>query len=144
MERLTDRYHIEDLFYHKGYVCAVVFQRGGHRCGYVSLPKNNPYFGKNYDDIPISCHGGLTYARSTLAGISGEGWWIGFDCGHAGDARDHEAMRKYFEGEYIEAIIGLEERFPFLSDMVRTFDYVKNGCKRIVEQLVDTTESEDK
>ncbi len=48
--------------------------------GYVKLPPDHPWHGKDYDDIRVSIHGGLTYAHS-----KGDKWWIGFDTAHAGD-----------------------------------------------------------
>lgn len=49
--------------------------------GYVILPKGHKYRDVECDDIPIDCHGGLTF--------SGHGryrtWVIGFDCNHFGD-----------------------------------------------------------
>jgi hypothetical protein len=36
----------------------------GHRCGYVSVPAEHPMFGKHYDDVEVTVHGGLTYAEA--------------------------------------------------------------------------------
>lgn len=63
---------------------------GMHLCGYVSLPPGHPWHGKDYDDIPVSVHGGLTYAEpadeSVARDAAPRGWWvIGFDCAHGGD-----------------------------------------------------------
>lgn len=49
-------------------------------CGYVGIPTNHPFFEKNYDEIDISVHGGLTFS-DYMDGI----WFIGFDCAHVGD-----------------------------------------------------------
>ena len=35
---------------------------GSHPCAYVELPKDHKYYGKDYVDIPIDCHGGITYS----------------------------------------------------------------------------------
>lgn len=48
--------------------------------GYVKLPKGHPWYGKDYDDIKVSVHGGLTYSRQ-----EGKYWVIGFDCAHFND-----------------------------------------------------------
>lgn len=53
---------------------------GGHLVGYIFLPENHQWYGKNYDDIPIECHGGISYAEKTE-----EGYQVGFDCGHLND-----------------------------------------------------------
>jgi hypothetical protein len=55
-------------------------------CAYIGIPKEHPLAGFEYDDVPISCHGGLTYASE-----GGKQWpegfyWYGWDYGHSGDA----------------------------------------------------------
>lgn len=30
--------------------------------GYVAVPKDHPFYGKSYDDVPVSVHGGLTFS----------------------------------------------------------------------------------
>ena len=86
-------------FQYKGYQCLInrVNHRPpknpndwlGHLCGYVALPPSHPYYGKDYDDIPVKVHGGLTYAQDSQGEISWaltpKAWWIGFDCAHYGD-----------------------------------------------------------
>ena len=63
--------------------------------GYVILEKNHPYFGKEYDEIPVDVHGGLTYGREITEKmielwdeLSEEDlgkWIVGFDTGHFED-----------------------------------------------------------
>lgn len=64
-------------FDYKGYDCAI--RRGGMRawCGYAKIPESHPYHDKNFDEMDIQVHGGLT-------GGDDEGR-IGFDTAHAGD-----------------------------------------------------------
>ena len=61
-----------------------VLSLGSHPCGYVSVPKNHPFYGKSYWDIgdKIEVHGGLTFSGK-LHGF--EGLWFGWDYAHAGD-----------------------------------------------------------
>lgn len=47
-----------------GFKCKIIFVRQSHRCGYVRIPKRHVAFDKNYDDLPIEVHGGLTYGSS--------------------------------------------------------------------------------
>lgn len=68
---------------------------GTHPCAYIELPKEHEYYGKDYDDIDISCHGGITYISSQ--GIISkdnenhrDGFWIGWDYGHYGDYMGYE------------------------------------------------------
>ena len=61
---------------------------GSHPCCYVLLPEGHKHHGKFYDDIPIECHGGLTYSEPTLFRdniIRGGEWVIGWDYAHLGD-----------------------------------------------------------
>jgi len=49
--------------------------------GYVDLPPDHPMYGKDYDDMPVRIHGGLTFAEKQEDGM----WRVGFDTVHAGD-----------------------------------------------------------
>lgn len=74
--------------------------------GYVLLPRNHPFYGKDYDDIDVDVHGGLTFgckfeSKNFLKWIKNQeiggdvtrenfenfdGFWIiGFDTNHLGD-----------------------------------------------------------
>ena len=74
---------------YKGLRLIGIFGDRGYRCGYVGVPKENKYYGKDYMDMDfISCHGGLTFSSSTENStypISSNLWWFGFDCAHSGD-----------------------------------------------------------
>ena len=55
---------------------------------YVKVPDTHPFYGKNYDEIDINVHGGLTFSgdRANILGKSDAGnFWIGWDYGHLGD-----------------------------------------------------------
>lgn len=72
----------------KGKYSYYVLSMGSHPCAYIELPKDHPYFDKPYSDIPILCHGGLTYGSSYLNTISNndeERYFIGWDYAHYGD-----------------------------------------------------------
>lgn len=74
----------------------------GAWCGYVGVRPDHPWYGKHYVELEhVDVHGGLTYA-ATCAPETHDGcefgvchtpepgepddlWWLGFDCGHAGD-----------------------------------------------------------
>ena len=54
-------------------------------CAYFGVSKDHPLAGRSYDDIPIECHGGLTYATEGK-GNWPEGWyWYGWDYAHCDD-----------------------------------------------------------
>lgn len=75
----------------------------GYANGYVAVPRGHPFFGKNYDDVPVQVHGGLTFGYSgedimvidspetevlegSLSDLD-ENWWVfGFDTCHCSDS----------------------------------------------------------
>ena len=77
---------------YKGFTYTIFHNGRGRRCGYIEVPPGHPWHGKNYIDIRgVAVHGGLTYSAAHLPGDEkGEysGWYLGFDCCHAGDAPD--------------------------------------------------------
>jgi len=55
-------------------------------CAYLGISKDHPLAGKNYYDVDLGVHGGLTFSEI------GDGkrwpkdfWWYGWDYSHAGD-----------------------------------------------------------
>lgn len=90
MEKLEMVYQPErccELLYsgmYKGYEFYVV-SYGTHPCGYVAIPQGNSLYDKDYDDIDISCHGGLTYSDKGLHEINIQDWVIGWDYHHCSD-----------------------------------------------------------
>lgn len=130
----------ETRFEYKGFPCVVLFTNMGHRCGYVGLPMENKYYTQNYDDIPIDCHGGLTYASFYLS-LQEETnlWWIGFDTAHCFDKSDFEKAKEYFkdEPEVMKSILFSEElnkRYD-IGGEVRSLEYCIEECKNIVDQI---------
>jgi hypothetical protein len=54
--------------------------------GYIGVPPEHPWFGKNYNDIECNCHGGLTYSADHVPKEKPDGhWWLGFDTCHLYD-----------------------------------------------------------
>jgi hypothetical protein len=49
----------------------------GHLCGYIQVDADHPWYGKDYNNVDVEVHGGLTYTTSS--------GWFGFDCAHSGD-----------------------------------------------------------
>lgn len=84
-----------------------------HLCGYVILKEDNKFYKKNYDDIPVQVHGGLTFSDE----YENE-WMIGFDCAHHDDitpGSDYENLS--YMGTY--------------KDMT----FVKSECESLAEQI---------
>ena len=67
---------------HAGTTCAIRHGVFGVPCGYVRVPEGHPFHRRGYDECDVDAWGGLTYSGA----LDGEdGWWLGFDMGHAGD-----------------------------------------------------------
>jgi hypothetical protein len=85
-------------------------------CAYLGVPKDHPLAGFGYDNIPLSCHGGLTYANEgTGKYLSEDRYWYGWDYGHAGD-------KFGFEDPKARAI---SDSFPHENERQWTADEVK-------------------
>lgn len=102
-------YKVEREWKHAGLSCAVVQAReGGHRCGYTRVPPSHPLHGKDYTDVDVHVHGGLTFAKMEpcTEHKDGQGYWFGFDCAHSGDASyDPDNLPEYqkqFRAKYPE------------------------------------------
>ena len=64
----------------------LVLSLGTHPCCYIRLDESNKFYGKNYDDIPLMCHGGLTFSENIESdNIFKKGYWIGWDYAHCDD-----------------------------------------------------------
>lgn len=70
-----------------------ILNLGTHPTAYIKIPRNNKYFRKDYEEVDIDVHGGLTYSSDHLY-ISEtqqlEGWFIGWDYSHCGDYAGYE------------------------------------------------------
>ena len=75
---------------HAGLDCIILkHDKMGHLCGYVGVPQHHPDYAKDYDDVDVQVHGGLTFAAQgglpTCKLPKKTTKWFGFDCAHAGD-----------------------------------------------------------
>ena len=76
-----------------GYHGLMVRGYHGAWCGYVGLAPDHPLYGKNYQEVDVSVHGGLTYGEYCQDDVcykpkEGEPehlYWLGFDCVHGYD-----------------------------------------------------------
>ena len=103
-----------------GYEAEVLAMPMGHRCGYVTVPDGHPCEGKDYDELDVEVHGGLTY---------GNGAKFGFDCAHFYDAKDPELMSDEYRKIY--------ETWPRFDEggTVRTLEFCVAQCERLAAQL---------
>lgn len=100
----------------------------GKRCPISIFCMNIKMDKKNISlDLLFNVHGGLTF--SDFYKELGKGWWLGFDCGHAGDAKDITIMTEECKGWFKD--------YPLFSDdVVRTEEYVETECKRLIDQII--------
>lgn len=100
-ERLDNPIVLENEKY-KNYEYYII-TLGSHPCCYVLLPKGHKYYGKNYDEIGIKCHYGLTYANNKLLKnnvIENGEWVIGWDYAHLDDYVSYDSFYSSFlEGD---------------------------------------------
>lgn len=72
----------------QGLKCAVTqgHHEWGNLCAYVRVPSSHPAYKKQYDDLDIQVHGGLTFSEiEPCAHEDGQGWWFGIDFAHCYD-----------------------------------------------------------
>lgn len=73
---------------HKGFDYYVL-NLGTHPCAYIDITETL-LNGKEYYDIDVQCHGGLTYSRDYLTTVDKKGWFIGWDYAHYMDFAGYE------------------------------------------------------
>ncbi len=118
-----------------GLPCLIVRGAVGALCGYVGVPKGHPWFGKDYDDVEVDVHGGLTFASPCQLGAEAEAichkpaegesdqvWWLGFDCAHLGDLCP--TMRRIAHNH---------------RDVYRPIAYVEQECCSLAKQVIAFT-----
>lgn len=83
-----EHFHDSREWTHAGLSCAIV-QANAYKfwCGYVRIPADHPLYGKDYEEISVDVHGGLTFCRiePCVEHADGQGFWYGFDTAHLGD-----------------------------------------------------------
>lgn len=101
----------------------------GALCGYVAVPSGHPLHGKDYGDVAVEVHGGLTYSGECSGhichepgpGESDDVWWLGFDCAHAGDL--YPSMTRYAWS------------WPATGHVYRDIRFVCDEVERLAQQL---------
>lgn len=126
-------------FVHCGLAClALRHPRRGHWCGYVGVPREHPAYGKSGDEVDVSFHCGLNYAKPCdgyivchvpRPGMSDDVWWLGGDFMHVRDLVPGQ--------EALERSLGMPPlEFPRLMRPVyRDLPYVRHCIERLAEQL---------
>lgn len=112
-----------------GLDCLIVRGGSGALCGYVGVPESNSEcFGKDYDDVDVDVHGGLTFSSACQERINGichaeedaannTVWWLSFDCAHGGDLSPRHSYTLWSNDTY------------------KNFEYVKHEVEKLALQL---------
>jgi hypothetical protein len=120
----------------------------GHRCGYVGvLPEIHKNWSDDFEPDPeggypnnpyedsIFGHGGITFYSAAVS----DNWYtpfdgtvIGFDCAHAGDARDPELLKR---SKYGQEYLSRYSYRTCAGDAIRTKEYCIGECERMIDQL---------
>lgn len=138
---------------YRDYEYLITFVSHGHRCGYVAISENHPLHSfkhSKYDFPDLEVHGGVTFFdeprfEEFMGGHKCTDKWIGFDAAHCDDLSNMETVEKYF-GE-IECVkyrkINIETSFEDESEH-RTYSYMEDQCKLLIDQLIEMNEKDNK
>lgn len=105
---------------HVGLKCLVLrAQHLGHLNGYVGVPEGHPAYDRDYNEIDVEVHGGLTFGDFGDGQLRPKGfYWLGFDCAHLGDFVPGQEKHGRADGTY------------------RNMVYVTAETEKLAEQLV--------
>ena len=84
-----------------------ILNLGTHPTAYINVKNNMLLNKKNYDDININVHGGLTYSKDYLNINDVEeikGWFIGWDYAHFGDFSGYDFMFSTIHHDFISSL----------------------------------------
>jgi hypothetical protein len=130
-------YKVEKEWESYGLKCAVVQGREAQfRCGYVRVPPGHAMHGRNYDNVDVEVHGGLTFAEEEpCAHEDGQGWWFGFDCAHAGDASIDLSVDPITLSPGAARIRAVHVEFPVYDERFWTQEEVEQETRSLALQL---------
>jgi hypothetical protein len=108
--------------------------RSGNWCGYVAVPPGHPMHGKNYLEVSVEVHGGLTYSNRCAGhicyvpepGEPDDVHWFGFDCAHSYDVRPADAAFWRKRGE---------DPMRCEGSAYRDIAYVRAECESLARQF---------
>lgn len=108
---------------YKNYYFAIV-SYGGHPCAYVRVPKNHPFYKRNYNELGITCHGGLTFGdnlKHIIPSDDNDAWYIGWDYAHCGDYE----------------ILSNIPNFSFIEGKKWTTEEIYEDVRKVIDQLIN-------
>lgn len=95
-------------------------------CAYIGIPLDHPLANKSYDDLPVSAHGGLTFANKGDGEIRPkEFFWYGWDYGHSGDY--------CFYGDDMPTFRNLDEKKWLIEDVIKDSWGTKYDFKKLMK-----------
>lgn len=105
---------------------------GIHRCGYVRIPEDHPWYGVHYNNLEPcpDVHGGITFSEEISFAEGPPAWWIGFDCAHLGDARE-----PWPEVTTLAAHRPISRLLD--NGVVRNLYYVMQECEKLAIQVAE-------
>lgn len=135
----------------KGYEYLITFTSRGHRCGYVAVPESHPLHTSKEEYPEYEVHGGITFFEEPrfeeITKFKCTDKWLGFDAAHVYDASCFDTVKKYFAKPF-NATSELEKKFFGLIESMsghnenelegynhRTYAYMKNECRLLINQL---------
>jgi hypothetical protein len=115
-------------------------RRVGSRCGYVKVEAGHPWHGADYG-LDVDVHGGITFFEKDVpceAAGPDTGYWVGFDCIHAGDLYDVDLMddpwSKAFYRDYNARQEATGEKYGIMRMSVKDTDFVRAECESLALQ----------
>lgn len=111
----------------------------GNLNGYVQLPYNHPWIGKEGFDVPSDVHGGITFSGKIFFDPQEkEEWGIGFDCAHSRDIipsiiKKMKEIREEFP--HYEVFKG----YPIFQQSYKDIIFVRNEVCKLAQQVIETT-----
>lgn len=86
-------------------------------------------------DILFDVHGSLTFAGDNHPEKCGL-WWLGFDCGHAGDGHDLDKIEELWgDIDYIRERVAIDRKY-YIYDPIRSLEYVQQECRNLADQII--------
>ena len=75
----------------------LIMRGGASLCAYLGVPKDHPLWGFDYESLPLSVSGGLTFAgEGTTKNLWPESWyWYGWDYAHCDDKSFYDLDRRF-------------------------------------------------
>lgn len=115
----------------------------GTFCGYIGCDKNSYYYKKDYDQIDLETHYGLTYSGFEPAlilnnldlNLQQEFWWLGFDCVHWNDVKP--MMEVYFQMQLKSNQQETYRNIFYIKDILENMAKQINSIKELSQDYLD-------